>query len=97
MGKKSRRPHREKQIIGVRTKEERQEEVQIIMNTLTQFELTTEYAEVRQLIELLQSYIENGERIVVNIPFPKINRCIQGILAISKREKVWIRLKQQKY
>ena len=32
MGKKSRRPHREKQIIGVRTKEERQEEVQIIMN-----------------------------------------------------------------
>lgn len=97
MGKKSRRPHRNKQIIGVRTKEERQKEVQTIMDTLTQFELTTEYTQVRQLIELLQSYVEIGERIVVNIPFPEINRCIQGILATSKREEVWIKLKYQKY
>ena len=97
MGKKSRRLHREKQEIGERTKEERQQEANKIIASLTQFELTQEYKEVQELMQQIQTYIETGERQIVKIPFPEVNRCIQGILATSKREKVWVRLVQQKY
>tara|TARA_B100001758_G_C18311442_1_gene558058 strand:- start:12 stop:305 length:294 start_codon:yes stop_codon:yes gene_type:complete len=97
MGKKSRRLHREKQVIGERTKEERQVEANKIIASLTQFELTQEYKEVQELMKQIQSYVDTGERQIVKIPFPEANRCIQGILATSKREKVWVRLVQQKY
>tara|TARA_Y100000591_G_C21802391_1_gene682824 strand:- start:881 stop:1174 length:294 start_codon:yes stop_codon:yes gene_type:complete len=97
MGKKSRRLHREKQVIGERTKEERQVEANKIIASLTQFELTQEYKEVQELMQQIQAYVDTGERQIIKIPFPEIDRCIQGILATSKREKVWVRLIQQKY
>ena len=96
MGKKSRRLHREKQVIGERTKEERQKEANKIIASLTQFELTQEYQEVQELMKQIQTYIETGERQIIKIPFLEINRCIEGILATSKREKVWVKLTHQK-
>ena len=44
-----------------------------------------------------KEYINEGERITVNIPFPEINRRIKGILAISKREDVTIALLNEKF
>ena len=48
-------------------------------------------------MQIIKTYIDTGERQIIKIPFPEIDRCIQGILATSKREKVWVRLIQQKY
>ncbi len=96
MGKKSRRENRTKQPIGTRTKEERQCEADKIFLMLEQLELTNEYSEIQELTTLVQTYINSGERIVVNIPFLEVNRKIEGVLATSKREKVWVKLTHQK-
>jgi len=45
----------------------------------------------------LNEYIEKGERILVNIPFPEVNRRIRGVLAISVRETVWIKMEKEKF
>lgn len=92
MGKKSKRLNRVKNEIGVRTKEEREIEANKIIASLKQFELTEKYKEIQELMQLIERYVDTGERIVVKIPFLEINRCIQGVLASSKREKVWIKL-----
>lgn len=96
MGKKSRRLDRKKQEIGERTKKERQEEANKIILTLTQFELTQEYKEVQELMQIIKIYVDTGERQIIKIPFLEINRCIEGVLATSKREKVWVKLTHQK-
>ena len=95
MGKKSRRVRGPKQPIGARSREERQLEIDKIEASLATLELDDRYEEIVQLKMLLREYVANGERVTVNIPFPEANRCIQGILAPSKREKVWVRLVPQ--
>ena len=42
-------------------------------------------------------YIKTGERIIVNIPFPEINKRIEGVLAINTKEEVAIRLKCENF
>ena len=42
-------------------------------------------------------YFLPSDRIVVNIPFPIINRRIKGVLAINKREDVTIALLNEKF
>ena len=55
------------------------------------------YAPVKLLYKKFKEYITEGQRIVVNIPFPEINRRIKGILAISKNEDVTIALLNEKF
>ena len=81
----------------VRTKEERKKEVITIIKQLNDFELNATYEPVKQLYALFKQYIDCGERLKVNIPFPMINRRIKGILAISVREEVWIKLENEKF
>ena len=38
-------------------------------------------------------YINDGERIIINIPFPEIKKTIEGVLAINIKEEVAVRLK----
>ena len=47
--------------------------------------------------KLFKEYIDEDKRIVVNIPFPMINRRIKGILARNKREDVSIALLNEKF
>lgn len=75
-----------------RTKEERQEEVKKIIKKLTELELSICYEPVKELYGIMKEYIEKGERKVIKIYFPMINRNITGILAISIREKCCIKL-----
>ena len=44
----------------------------------------------------LKEYISEGERLIINIPFPEINRRIKGVLAINKSEEVVIGLLNEK-
>jgi hypothetical protein len=99
MGKKDRNKEkkREKKQIVYRTKNERQNEVKEILNKLSDFDLNMTYEPIKKLYQKFKEYIQDGNRIEVNIPFPEINRRIKGILAISVREEVWINLKNEKF
>ncbi len=95
MGKKNRKKEkRVKKEIVYRTKEERQNEIKEILSKLSEFNLNTGYEPIKKLYQIFKEYINEGNRIEVNIPFPEINRRIKGILAISVREEVWITLKK---
>jgi len=99
MGKKDRKKgvKRVKKEIVYRTKEERQNEVKEILNKLSEFDLNMTYEPIKKLYQKFKEYIQEGNRIEVNIPFPEINRRIKGILAISVREEVWVNLKNEKF
>ena len=93
---KKNKKKREKRKPEYRTKEERQNEVKEILRKLTQFDLNMKYEPVKKLYQKFKEYISEGERLVVNIPFPEINRRIKGVLAINKREEVTIGLLNEK-
>lgn len=98
MGKKNRKKEKSvKKEIVYRSKEERQNEIKEILSKLSEFNLNTAYEPIKKLYQIFKEYINEGNRIEVNIPFPEINRRIKGILAISVREEVWITLKNEKF
>tara|TARA_Y100000591_G_C21387491_1_gene476534 strand:+ start:81 stop:374 length:294 start_codon:yes stop_codon:yes gene_type:complete len=80
-----------------RSIDERKIEINKIINNLNIYKLTLEYDPIKQLYILFKNYIENGERIMINIPFPEMNKRIEGVLAINKNEEVAIRLKYEKF
>ena len=94
---KKKKIKREKKKIEYRTKQERQDEIREILIQLTHFNLDMTYEPVKLLYKKFKEYITEGQRIVVNIPFPEINRRIKGILAISKNEDVTIALLNEKF
>jgi hypothetical protein len=98
MGKfKKNLPKREKKLPVYRTREERQEEARKIISTLSELQLDLTYEPIKMLYKHLNEYIEKGERILVNIPFKEVNRRIRGVLAISVRENVWIKMEKEKF
>ena len=103
LNRKRRENRRSKQsnvekMIRNRTKEERQTEATKIIQSLQTLNLNPgDYEPIRVLYNLLRTYIQDGERIEVNIPFPEINRRIKGVLAINKREDVTIALMNEKF
>lgn len=74
--KKSKRKKVKKEII-YRTKEERQKEVKTILEQLSKLDLDSKYEPIKKLYGLFKTYIAEGNRIIVNIPFPEIK---SGIL-----------------
>ena len=95
--KKKRKVKKEKKPPEYRNKEERLAEVKHILEQLNEFHLNVTYDPVRKLFEKFKEYISKGERLIVNIPFPEINRRIKGVLAINKREDVTIALMNEKF
>ncbi len=86
-----------KDRVVFRTIEQRKTEIQNIIIQLNDFQLNITYEPIKKLYMLFKLYIENGERIKVNIPFPMINKRIKGILATSIKENVWLRLENEKF
>ena len=78
----------------LRTKEERKAEARIIINKLTELELTVSYEPIKELFGILQKYINEGGKITINIPFPMIERRIKGLLPDTVNEKCWVKLEQ---
>ena len=75
-----------------RTKEERRIETNAIIKSLNDLKINTGYPEVRELYKCIQSYVNAGIRKEIDIPFPAISRRIKGVLALDKKEKVWVKL-----
>jgi hypothetical protein len=79
----------------MRSQTERQNEVKPIIIKLKELHLnTTAYASIKTLYQQLQVYIQKGERIELNIPFPEYNVTIKGVLAIDETEQVWVKLER---
>ena len=95
--KKKRKVKKEKKEPEYRTKEERQAEVKHILEQLSEIQLNPTYEPVKKLYLKFKEYISEGERLIVNIPFPEVNRRIKGVLAINKREDVVISLMNEKF
>jgi len=66
--------------VEYKTKEQRKEDVRNIIKELNNFELTLRYEPVKKLYAHFKDFIENGNIVKVNIPFPMINRRIKGNL-----------------
>jgi ribosomal protein S4 len=97
MSNKKKRTKKEKKAPEYRSKEERQSEVKHVLEQLNEYQLNAKYQPVKKLYLNLKEYISKGERLIVNIPFPEINRRIKGVLAINKREDVTIALLNEKF
>ena len=89
--------NKNKNVPTYRNIDERKEEINKIINNLNTYKLTLEYDAIKELYKLFKTYIEKGERILINIPFPIMNKRIEGVLAINKNEEVAIRLKYEKF
>jgi len=97
MSNKKKKNKREKKAPEYRSKEERQSEVKHVLEQLNEYQLNTKFEPVKKLYIKFKEYIGGGERLIVNIPFPEINRRIKGVLAINKREDVTIALLNEKF
>ncbi len=94
--KKTKKKKVKKEIV-YRTKEERQEEVKNILKQLSDFDLNIKYEPIKKLYQQFKTYITEGNRMLINIPFPEIDRRIKGLLAISVNEEVWVKLEREKF
>jgi len=92
---KKRKKKKVKKEIIYRTKEQRQKEVKTILEHLTEFDLDSKYEPIKILYGLFKTYIAEGNRTIVNIPFPEIKRRIKGLLAASVNEEVWLKLEKE--
>ena len=92
---KKRKRKKVKKEIVYRSKEERQKEVKTILEQLSKLDLDSKYEPIKKLYGLFKTYIAEGNRIIVNIPFPEIKRRIKGLLAVSINEEVWLKLKKE--
>lgn len=75
-----------------RSKEQRIAEVKPIIKKLSELKIkASEHEEIRELLTKIQVYIQQGERIEINIPFPIADVDIQGVLATDVTERVFVR------
>ena len=75
-----------------RTKEERITEVKPIIQKLTELKIkASDHEEIKELLTKIQVYIQQGERIEINIPFPIADVDIVGVLATDLKERVWVK------
>ncbi len=75
-----------------RTKEQRIKEIKPIIEKLTELKITaSDHPEIRELLTKIQVYIQQGERIEIDIPFPIADVEIKGVLATELKERVWIK------
>ena len=79
-------------MVVYRTKEQRMTEIKPIINKLTELQIkASEHEEIRELLTKIQIYIQQGERIEINIPFPIAGVEIKGVLATDIKERVWVK------
>lgn len=97
MSSKKKKSTKRVKVIEYRTLENRKNEVKELIKELAKFELSMKYEPVQKLYKEFKKYIDTGERIIINIPFPMISRRIKGVLSNTVNEQVTITLKHEKF
>ena len=90
--KKEKKQDKDKKIIVSRTKKQRQVEIKPIIIKLTELRLNVSLDEIKQLFALLQNYVNNGERIEIDIPIESLNVRIRGVLENDLNKRVWVKM-----
>jgi hypothetical protein len=75
-----------------RTKEQRMNEIKPIIKKLSELGIkASDHEEIKELLYKIQVYVQQGERININIPFPTADVDIVGVLATDVKERVWVK------
>ena len=64
----------------LKTQEERQADVRPIIEKLTELNITVLESPIKELFSKMRLFVQLGEKIDVNIPYPKTNQIIEGVL-----------------
>ena len=90
--KKENKEKKQEKVIVSRTKEQRQSEIKPIIIKLTELRLNVSLDEIKKLFALLQNYVNNGERIEIDIPIESLNVRIRGVLESDLNKRVWVKM-----
>lgn len=82
-----------KDIKYYRNEAERRYETLNIIYQMKQNNLHSYYPAIRKLLDLLNIYVKEGKRIIIDIPFPELKKRIIGTLEVNKKYKCEIVLK----
>ena len=75
-----------------RTKEQRMKEIKPIIQKLSDLKIkASDHVEIQELLTKIQVYIQQGERIELNISFPIADVDIKGVLATDVKERVYVK------
>jgi hypothetical protein len=76
-----------------RSKDERRDQVRPIFEKLAELKLTaSEHDEIKELFQIIGTYVKNGDKQTINIAFPAINKRIKGALEPNTIKNSCIRL-----
>ena len=76
-----------------RSKDERREQVRPIFEKLAELKLTaSEHAEIKELFQIIGTYVKTGDKQTINIAFPAINKRMKGVLEPNTSKDSCIRL-----
>jgi Ethanolamine utilization protein EutJ (predicted chaperonin) len=76
-----------------RSKDERREQVRPIFEKLAELKLTaSEHDEIKELFQIIGTYVKTGDKQSINIVFPAINKRIKGALEPNTSKDSCIRL-----
>ena len=76
----------------IKSQEERQAEVRPIIEKLTELNITVMEPPIKELFSKISLFVKNGEKTEVNIPYPKTNQIIEGILQPKVGKRTGVRM-----
>ena len=76
----------------IKTQEERQAEVRPIIEKLTELNITVMEPPIKDLFSKMRLFVQIGEKIEINIPYPKTNQIIEGVLHPKIGKRTWVKM-----
>lgn len=93
MGKKNKdKKNKEHKEIEIRDINERREVIRPIIEKLSELQLSSIYDPVKELMKIIQKFIQEGGIYDINIKFIEINKKIKGFLTDNKKYDIWVKL-----
>ena len=76
----------------IKTQEERQAEVRPIIEKLTEMNITVLEPPIKDLFSKMRLFVQIGEKIEINIPYPNTNQIIEGVLHPKIGKRTWVKM-----
>ena len=76
----------------IKTQEERRAEVRPIIEKLTEMNITVLEPPIKDLFSKMRLFVQIGEKTEINIPYPKTNQIIEGVLHPKIGKRTWVKM-----
>ena len=76
----------------IKSREERQAEVRPIIEKLTELKITVVEPPIKKLFHNMSLFVKNGEKLEINIPYPRTNQVIEGVLHPKIGKRTWVKM-----